>query len=75
MDDWGVVAAPRDCLESDARTRSHSESSAKSSNLCVVFRAQRFWSAGRLRTAFLNGRLPAARVDPSPGEVTWMIGE
>ena len=40
MDDRGVVAALGDCLESDARTRSHSESSAKSSNLCAVFRAQ-----------------------------------
>ena len=75
MDDWGVVAAPRDCLESDARARSHSESSAKSSYFCAVFRARRFGSAGRRRTAFLNGRLPAARVDPSTGEVIWMIGE
>jgi hypothetical protein len=65
MDDWGVVAAPRDCLESDAKTRSHSESSAKSSNLCVVFRAHRF-----------SERQVAGRaVDPSAGEVTWMIGE
>jgi hypothetical protein len=58
MDDRRVVAAPADCLESDTRTRSHSESSAKSSNLYAVFRAQRFGSAGRLRTAFLNGRMP-----------------
>ena len=61
MDDWGVVAAPRDCLESDARTRSHSESSAKSSYFWAAFRAQRFGSAGRLRTAFLNGRIPLRR--------------
>jgi hypothetical protein len=58
MDDCVIVAAPRDCLESDARTRSQSESSAKSSYFCVVFRAQRFGSAGRLRTAFLNGGMP-----------------
>ena len=67
MDDRGVIAAPRDCLESDARTRSHSESSAKSSNLCVVFRAQRFWSAGRPRVAFLNCRMPVRRRGNSHG--------
>jgi hypothetical protein len=67
MADWGVVAAPGDCLESDARTGSHSESSAKSSNLCAVFRAQHFGSAGRLRTAFLNGRMPVRRRANSHG--------
>jgi hypothetical protein len=56
MDDCGVIAAPPNCLKSDARTRSHSQSSAKWSKLCAGFRAQRFRSAGRLRTAFLNGR-------------------
>lgn len=61
MDDWGIVAVPLNYLESDARMRSHSESSAKSSNLCAAFRAQRFGSAERLRTAFLNGRMPVRR--------------
>jgi hypothetical protein len=69
MDDWGVVAAPRNCPKSDARRRSHSESCAKSTNLCAIFRAQRFLlaksfgvgSAGRIGTPFLNGKMPVLR--------------